>query len=122
MHKFIKLFSRPNAPGSENKCKPHNESIGKRKIGDKHKKIEKTKSNSSENFLALSTQKRNVNSLDNLDGVKDGGKSKKDISKEKESAISLDSGRVLKAPSSSNILHMKKDSDDMLKTRHFLGD
>lgn len=128
MHKFIKLFSRPNAPGSENKCKTHTDSLGKRKIVEKNKKVEKTKSNSSENLLATGVPKRNVNSVDNLDEAKEAVETK-DALKEKENAVSLESvfseenfgnmdgkrasgrSRILKTPSSSNILLLKKDSE-----------
>ncbi|KAK6636434.1 hypothetical protein RUM43_010095 [Polyplax serrata] len=120
MYKFIKLFSRPNATGGEAKCKSQNEAIPKRKSMDKSKHIEKTKSNSSENLLAISVPKRNVNSVDNL-----GETNYEPEKKNKECAVSLESvftednegrrtsprTRMLKAPSSSNILLLKKEAE-----------
>lgn len=137
MHKFIKLFSRPNATSSENnKPKPYNESVTKRKINEKNKqKIEKAKSNSSENLLNIKPVKRNSSSsVENINQaceVFNNGT----LRKERDSAVSLESvllsdeknstmdkqkktmvKKIPKSPSSSNLL-LKRDSDKVKTNR-----
>lgn len=131
MHKFIKLFSRPNAASTENnKPKSYNESVTKRKINEKNKKIEKTKSSSSENLLNLKPGKRNSSSVENINQtceVLNNGT----LKRERDSAVSLESvllseeknsgtmekpkrtslKKIPKSPSSSNLLVSRKDPE-----------
>lgn len=126
---FGKLFSRPTPAATDPKQKQQNDSLGKRKIGDKNKKLESTKSNSSENLLSLRVTKKNSNSnsVENLDHeVADNDR----LVKEKDSAVSLESvfsgensetmekrktsiKKIPKSPSSSNLLSSKKDVEKM---------